>query len=92
MAKIKGSSKPQGPNPYTTQINVGASSSGQAVGYLAPSSGIGPHTGVPAHGYASSPPLAPGAVKAVADYHAARSRAATGTQVSPSKPANGIKH
>ena len=80
------------PNPYTTQINVGASPSGRVVGYVVPSGGIGPHTGVPAHGYASSPPLAPGAAKAVANYHAVRSRSATGVQISPNTPANGIKH
>ena len=92
--KIKGVKKP-GTNPYTTQYDVGATPDGKGgyrgVAWPAPSGGIGPHTGTPAGGYRSNPPLAPGGAAALAAWHAQRSRAATGQAINPPQPMRTIK-
>lgn len=88
--KIKGVKKP-GPSPYQTTMYVAVARDdrGKTFGYPYPSGSdrsLGPHTGKPAGGYITHPPLAPSAIKTLSEYHGSRSRAATGQVVSLTPP------
>lgn len=84
MAKIHPVTRPA-LNPYNTQVNTGATSSGQKVGYLVPSGGIGPHTGVPAGGYKHFSPEDTEILKMHKAHQAAHGRAATGVMLKRKK-------